>query len=189
MMPQTPDWKALTERLERVERGNRQLKRVGGILLAGAIGVVLMGQGFRLSRTVEADEFVVRDASGAVRGRLGVGELRLQGPGGKGQLLLTSLPDGGGVVIADADGKPRLGLAGSSDGAALTLGATNGPWVNLSLGYGRLPRLLMTDEKGNTRAALGEVQIRMPRTGNVETRSVSSLVLFGPDGTAFWQTP
>lgn len=51
------------------------------------------------------------------------------------------------------------------------------------------PHLSMTDQNGNLRTVLGTTQLKDSRTGSVETRSPSSLVLFGENGTVIWQAP
>lgn len=69
-----PTMEALARRLDRVERENRQLKRVGVVALAVIATVVLMGQTTQQSKVVEAEQvkanevearkFILRDASG-----------------------------------------------------------------------------------------------------------------------------
>ena len=63
----------LARRLDRVERENRWLKRWGALALAVMAAVVLMGQatGSKVAKVVEAERFVVRDASGNTRAVLG----------------------------------------------------------------------------------------------------------------------
>lgn len=61
---------ALSNRLERLERDNRRLKRLGTAILLLASTLLLMGQG-RPNRTVEAERFIVRDRQGRVRVEIG----------------------------------------------------------------------------------------------------------------------
>lgn len=51
------------------------------------------------------------------------------------------------------------------------------------------PNLSINDEHGALRTVLGTTQLKDPRTGSVETRSPSSLVLFGENGKVIWQAP
>ena len=67
MATHTADLEALMARLETVERGNRRLKLAGAIVLLLAATGLLMAQGFPTGRTVEAQAFILRDASGAER--------------------------------------------------------------------------------------------------------------------------
>ena len=57
------------QRVERLERENRRLKRAGLVALALAAVLVLTGQA-RSSRVMEANRFVLRDTSGRVRAEL-----------------------------------------------------------------------------------------------------------------------
>ena len=71
MNEQSIELSDILARLGRVERENRRMKRIGlGVLvLAGA--VLLMGQAHS-KRTVEAENFVLKDGSGRIRARLGM---------------------------------------------------------------------------------------------------------------------
>ena len=61
----------LMQRLDKLERSNRRLKLSGLVVLVGLVAFGLMGQARPPLQTVEAQEFVVKDAGGAVRARLG----------------------------------------------------------------------------------------------------------------------
>lgn len=92
----------VVQRLARVERENRRLKRLGGLMLLGFTAVVLMGQ-TKGARVVEAEKFVLRDPTGKVRASL------------------STLPDSSvGFAILSADGK-SLSLSAEGDG---TMGLT-----------------------------------------------------------------
>lgn len=49
--------------------------------------------------------------------------------------------------------------------------------------------VLHDDEKGKMRAALGAISTEGTRTGTVEKRPESSLVLFDKDGKVLWKAP
>ena len=51
------------------------------------------------------------------------------------------------------------------------------------------PLLTLHDHKGKTRAVLGAVKLEGTRSGGVEQRPVSSLVLFDQKGQVMWQAP
>ena len=70
MISSVSEIQAVAERLERVERENRRLKRWGAVALIGIAAVVLTGQA-KASRVVQAEKFVVQDAEGKVRAELG----------------------------------------------------------------------------------------------------------------------
>jgi hypothetical protein len=87
MPEKTPELSEILSRLERLERQNRRLKRTVLVFLAAASTIVLMGQA-QTSKTVEAQRFELKDASGKTRALLETVEdnavLALYGPqGGK----------------------------------------------------------------------------------------------------------
>ena len=49
--------------------------------------------------------------------------------------------------------------------------------------------LMLQDENGIMRAALGDITLERPVTGVVERRPVSSLVLFDKMGQVIWKAP
>ena len=77
-MSQTSEWNAVMERLEKLERQNRRMKQAGALAMVLA-AIVLMGQSLTtrtveaqtsVQRTVEANEFVLKDRNGQQRARL-----------------------------------------------------------------------------------------------------------------------
>ena len=91
-------------RLEKVERENRRIKRVGLAVLLFASLTVLMGQA-RSPRTIEAEQFVLRDVHG--RERLAIGTPKVSGATGLG----TDEP---AIWLVDEKGQDRAIL--NSDG-------------------------------------------------------------------------
>ncbi len=89
----------LRQRLDRLERETWRLKRVGAAVLVGIATVVLMGQA-TTSRTVEAERFILKDASGKSRGALGIGA--------NGTVAL---------FLLDQDGKHRVELSLGNEGS------------------------------------------------------------------------
>lgn len=148
MTAQTPDLTAVVTRLEKVERQNRRMK-VGGIMVLLVAGVgLLMGQAMPKATTVEAEAFVVRDATGKQRAALhlapdGGATLSLFDPAGIGRAALRVDREGSpdltlidqaatnravlrvgrngspGLALSDAAGKPRATLYVVSDGSGL----------------------------------------------------------------------
>ena len=99
----------LLERLEKLERSNRRLKLAGLVLVVGLAAIGVMGQA-RPLQTVEAQEFVVKDAGGVVRARLGASQsaasLNLFHEGGRASLVVSGgRGQGAHLAISDAAGK------------------------------------------------------------------------------------
>ena len=105
---------------------------------------------------------------------------------------LTSPDEGPVLTFADNKGNHR---------ATVGLGAERQPYVTLRDQAGRErislsldedgdPYLALYDQAENERAILGTIDsTKLKRTGTIEKRSVSSLVLLGKDGQITWKTP
>lgn len=124
MTAETTDLQALRQRLERVEQESRRLKQIGVVVLAGIVGAVLMGQA-KASRVVQAEKFIVQDASGRTRAELGTAPdgrvaLVLFDQNGRSRIELRVLPDDRvGLLLHSKDEKPRAALRVLPDGRAL----------------------------------------------------------------------
>jgi len=99
----------LLQRLDKLERSNRRLKLSGLAVLFGLAVFGLMGQA-RPLQTVEAQEFVVKDAGGVVRARLGASpsavSLSLSHEGGRASLVVSGgRGQGAHLAITDVAGK------------------------------------------------------------------------------------
>ncbi len=98
----------MEERLNRLERENRRLKRAGGVVLGVIAALLLMGHVVG-EKVVEAERFVLLDSSGQPRAVLAVAK------------------GGSGLYLYDNKGKLRAGLVGgTADETGLTLYHKNG---------------------------------------------------------------
>jgi hypothetical protein len=102
----------LIQRLDKLERSNRRLKLSGLIVLVGLTAFAMMGQARPPLQTVEAQEFVVKDAGGAVRARLGASpsaaSLTLSHEGGRASLVvLGGRRQGAHLTVSYAAGKVK----------------------------------------------------------------------------------
>lgn len=248
-------------RLERLERENRRLERIGavGLILIGAL--VVMAQAPARPRVLEAEKLIIRypngkegivleardDGSGAaaiIKHPNGVEGITLEatGPHGSGayffpdansgEAWITAKATGSGVHIKSPQDKVRMELnagteVGSSDDYAefdgTIAGTPSGPPYTSWLAARNLYRLeintkgevfqrldnnnlanraileLRNDPSGaavslwddldTTRAILGNTSLVTTRTGSVEKRPLSSLVLFDKDGKVLWNAP
>lgn len=126
----------LRNRLDRLERESRRLKRVTLVVVLGAAAALVMGQTapHRSIRTLDAEEFVLRDSRGQIRASLGT----TQGP------TATILQ------IHGDNGKPRTRVTVSSDGTSSLEFMDSGDRVRLLLGIrdNGLPRIWLGNEAG-----------------------------------------
>ncbi|HET8577589.1 MAG TPA: hypothetical protein VFO18_10850 [Methylomirabilota bacterium] len=131
-----PTLDQLMERLDRLERWNRRLGAMLVAALLGTVATLLMGQAppHRSPRTLEAEEFVLRDSRGQIRAMLGA----------------SQKPSGTGLQIYSEDGKPRTRLILSSDGTASLEFLDTSERVRVLLGVREngAPRLWLGNEAG-----------------------------------------
>ncbi len=136
-----PTVKDLTQRVDRLERENRRVKRAASLGLVVIAALVLMGQAVpKGAMVVEAEKFVVLDTGGKMRAGLG------------------TLPNGAVVLgFWDKDGKARVRLGVEPDGSSsLGLYDKNERFrVVLNAGADESAGLMLNDKDGNGRAALG----------------------------------
>lgn len=185
----------LARRLERLERDNRQFKRlaVAALVIAAAIGTMAATR--PVPQKIVAHEFVLEDAQGKTQAILG---------------HPTGYP---GLLILDRRGKPRAEFAVNRNGVpSLTMmdGKTKaGPY--LTMGSDGSSALALYDDQGNTRAALsvgpdgspslqlfdaagfqsvmGVTDLVTPTTGETHKTSAASLVMFDNNHRVIWQAP
>ena len=188
----------LEQRLARLERTNRRMKRIGALVLVVAAAVLLSGaaQGKDLPH-LEVGSLTLKDKAGKMRASLraradgpvwlalfdkdektrarlfaaadGRPRLALLGKAGERQATLTVFADGSpGLLLHDKDGKPRATLTVVADGS---------------------PSLALFDKDGNQRATLGVTGTVHKRTGAETKTSAGTLTLFDAKGDVLWQAP
>ena len=105
---------------------------------------------------------------------------------------LTSPDEGPILTFADNKGNHRatVGLGAERQPYVTLRDQTGNERVSLSLDDDGDPYLALYDQAENERAILGTMDsMNLKRTGTIEKRSVSSLVLLGQDGQITWKTP
>ena len=151
MVPDASGWIGVIERVEILEKQNRRLKQVGAAILVVIISTVAMAQAPR-KRTVEAEEFVLRDTNGKMRATLAMSP---EGPGlvlfdsnGTARAMLEAVREGPRLTLHDANGQSRVGLTAFRVGEALGLSDANG-MVRAGLFVTRDgPRLMLIEANG-----------------------------------------
>jgi hypothetical protein len=151
------------QRLARLERENRWMRRLGAVAVAVAAAVFLVGQGKDKPRVVEAQKFVLRDSEGKSRAELslrergGVGLDLRDGAGTPRASLLLLRPDAPMLALRDGSGRSRLVLSAADEGAT---------------------DMLIKDARGNARVLLG-----------VSHRGSGGIEVYAPNGTVIWKAP
>jgi hypothetical protein len=181
---------AVLERLERLERSNRRLKVSGLVVLLGLTAVGLMGQARPALQTVEAQEFVVKDAGGVVRARLGASQsgasLNLAHEGGRANLVVSGArSQGAHLVVTDSAGRVKSLLLVNPESVGLYLSPVD------ASGPPRSPRVVFEvlnqgtggfafyDRNGQSRAQLG----------SVSDDGSSQVMVLDASGKPFWKAP
>ena len=133
----------------------------------------------RPEEVIEAQEFIVRDKSGTTRARLYVEEFPK-----------NSFPDSVGLTLYNKHGKSGVELFLMGDSPALGFfNPVNGLSRAAIVVAEGVPALILRDESGQDRTVLGFTQLVDAKTGTVEKRPASSLVLFDKDGEVICSVP
>lgn len=180
----------LMQRLEHLERSHRRFKAAAACALLGLAAVVLMGQARPPAQTIEAQEFVVKDPTGAVRARLGAqatgASLHLYHEAGRATLMVSSgKAQGAHLSLADTTGKIKGLLLLNQETVGMYLSPVD------ATGPPRAPRVVFEvlnqgtggfavyDRNGQTRALLGAIAEDGTSVGVVQDK----------EGAVVWRAP
>jgi hypothetical protein len=191
MTPNTPELKAIVERLTKLERQNQTLRVVSMIALITLAAVVSMGQAVPTSHVVEAQKFVLKDANGNVRGWMGV------------------VGNGSELTLGNSNAQPMLRLLVSTDASDLHFFGSRTSGINLGIdsavpafsiagaeGHGRAgitfakggPSMSLQDENKFS-TVIGTTELGTQAKGRSPSTSAASVVLFDGNDKVIWQAP
>ncbi|MEN8374995.1 MAG: hypothetical protein ABFS34_06045 [Gemmatimonadota bacterium] len=177
----------VVDRLKRVERSNRRLHALGGVILV--LLVLALGMGFFYftqlrsggmpawaANTVTAREYQLADAEGTVRGTWRAGDdggarLTLLDTEGRVRMRLSVLDQGGapGVAFLDEEGNQRVVLAHLPDVSNLVFADEDGSArAVLGVSGDRSSSLVFADRRGLTRAGIGVDRFGEPELAIME---------------------
>jgi hypothetical protein len=180
-------------RLEKLERQNRWLV-CGGLALVLSCSIVLLIAQKPLARSIEAEKFVLKDATGEVRGELFTTDigprLILYGSQHKSSASLGVFDDVPVLGVNSKDGVIGASLSAAQDGPELVLvhGLSPGQGNARLRVYGGGPNLTLKDSEGFL-ASMGSDELVTSATGTKEKTSAASVHLFGPKGNTLWSAP
>jgi len=153
----------LERRQARLQRSNRRLGSVTGAMLLLTGAAILMGLTGKQPQTIEAEQFVLRDTEGTVRGALGI------------------TPDGAvGLNLADTTGHTRITLDLAANGSpGLDFYDPQGkPRATFALGPTGTPGLGLYDASDKLRTSL-----------DVPAPNTPGLAFYHEDGKPAWGAP
>jgi hypothetical protein len=153
------DCQSLRERVDMLEAQNRRHMKVGLVVLTIAACAMFMAQ-TTAKRTVEAEEFVLRDASGRIRGTWSTMEgagasFGLRDESGKLRVMLTASPAGPSLVLADTNEKMRVGMAildSTHEPGISLMGTHQEERASVYLAEGDQPSMSFRDANGKVRS-------------------------------------
>ena len=151
---------SIIERLEKLEKQNRRMKRVGGVFLAIVASLLLMGQA-AAKHTFDGTEFLLRDSKGVIRAKWTVTD---KGP----QLLFL-----------DTNGDSRINLQ-ASDSPLIRLDDKNGNFF-----LAGPPSIMIKNSEGF--AHVGAASITDERKSQTIIRNEFSIL--AKDGLVLWEAP
>jgi len=161
----TPELQSVLDRLEQVERGNRRLRSLATFaLLAGLAGLAAgltariaapPAPGTRPAGVVEGTRFLLRDASGVVRGGMEVergGTVKLaigNQDGHSGAAVILAQPTGlVQIQLRSPNGVVRAALNGSVEPSLTLASDDGGSGAALATRAGGPGQLLLSDRSG-----------------------------------------
>jgi hypothetical protein len=176
----------INARLERLERENRRMKKIGIVAIVFASVLFISGQA-KTNRVVEANEFVLKDGNGRARARLGIiqgqAELFFSSLSGESDVLLGTDPNGPFLIMGPATGKRTMTLNPDN----LSLEGPVGKFI-VTLDKSGGPNLTIEDNEGYS-TVLGRSDLVQTKTGKEEQTPAASLVLFGKGKKVLWSAP
>lgn len=186
----------LEKRVARVEGQNRRLKRTGAAGLIVVALLVIMGQ-TSSKKTVEANEFILRDGAGNVRARLSMNEslsnselvlfdekggTRIKVEGGNGL-------SGGVVSVFDSRGELRGLISGPGFGGHISLLDSAGhPMTTISAGDMWVAGGIRLEDDNGFAAWIGKTGLLYE--GEAHPASAASVILVdNPHRKVQWKAP
>ena len=167
MEPETSELTTVMNRLVRLEKQNRRMKQLGVLVLIAVGSVLLMGQ-VPAKRTVEANEFMLKDTSGRLRAILDEDGLSWLDANQKTRLMLGFWGAGPRILLLDENEKTRAELWASASGTHLDL----------------------FDANRQARAFIGTTDVLTPpATAQISKSFAPSVILLGRDGKVVWKAP
>lgn len=181
----------ILERLGRLERENRRLKRLSGIALLAVAGIMLLAAVKPEPQKITAREFQVLDSSGRATVSISNGVVNILDPqSGLPRIAIGDVTSGvSGIWLFEENGSRRVQLP-AGGGPEIALFDTAGkPRTMLRLTDSG-PAIRLSDPRG-FEMDLGDTSTTTPGTGAMQQTSAASIIMFGGDKGhhVIWRAP
>jgi hypothetical protein len=193
----------INARLEKLERENRRMKKIGIVSIVFASVLFISGQA-KTNKVVEANEFVLKDGNGKARARLAmvavsdttlmqkdIPNLSFYDTEGHPRIFIAALPEESRIYLNDSQQTMHSAMwAGSAalSGAGVSITGRN-ELVQVTLDtFIEGPQLVLKDKEGYS-AEMGRTDLVQTKTGKEEQTPAASLVLFDKGRKVLWQAP
>lgn len=191
MTLETLELEAIVERLGMLEKENRRLRRCMIIVIIAVSSVILMGQSKPLARIAEAQKFALKDASGNVRGWMGIvgkgSELILRNDSAQPMISLKVSTDAGDLHFYGRQSSGmNLGLDSASPSVAMAYADGQG---SAGITFGKNGPSLRLVERNGFSTVVGASQINSPTAGRAPYTSAASVVLYDKNKKVIWKAP
>jgi hypothetical protein len=189
---QPHDFEELHRRISKLENQNFRFKQLGGAVLIGIVLLLVMGQA-PSKKTIEANEFVLRDANAKARALLTIvndnADLILYDAMDQGRMELKVDSVGGASLnLFNAQGTSIAALSGG-DASVLRLGIAGGVEQLLAaVTPGKVPSLILSDKDGFV-TTVGGSTLTTPKTGESHMTSAASVVMSDKQKNVIWKAP
>ena len=184
------------QRITKIEKENRLLRMsIGGILTVGLF-LFLSGVALHEHKVIEAEQFVIKDHSGQVRGSFGLvassdmPSLTFYDKETNANVLLHLREDGAPALWLYNKDRIRSSLAVWGDRTLLEIfDKKNQQRMVLGVSEKGEPGLEFYGPKGKLRTVLGNTTISRKPTPKVENKSINSLVFYDKHEKPLWEAP
>jgi hypothetical protein len=185
----------LFQRIEKLERDNRNLKRVISILCVLFIAAFTMAQLRPAPKVIEAERFVVKDSSGKEKASLGtetvgperlvVTSLTIQDYDAKHQALTVISP--ASISLDNRIGERHYEATFSSLQGQSFRSSENGDEQELNMSLNG-PTIKLADKQG-FQTIIGATDLQTVKTGETHRTSAASILIFDKEKNVIWKAP
>jgi hypothetical protein len=193
----------INARLEKVERENRRMKKIGIVTIVFASVLFISGQE-KTNKVVEANEFVLKDGNGRARAKLSmvtvsdttlvqkdIPNLSFYDAEGHSRIFIAALPEESRIYLSDSQQTMHSAMWAGSTALSGAGASITGPGELFQVTLDTFiegPQLVLKDKEGYS-TEIGRTEHVVMKTGTQEQTPAASVVLFDKDKKVLWAAP